>query len=113
MKAITTNYRELIPNREEAYCCGGGSGLVALSEAQDIRMLAGKPKVEQVKRSQAQIVVAACENCRLQLGDLSGHYGLGIGVTALVDLFVKAMHLPGDKHTIEHHMTSEMAQVND
>ncbi len=111
LKAITTDYRELTPNREEAICCGGGSGLVALAEAEDIRMLAGKPKVEQVKRSQAQIVVAACENCRLQLGDLSGHYGLGIGVTALVDLVVKAMRLPGNKQTIEHLMTTEVSSA--
>lgn len=112
MNAVTTNFRELSPNREEAICCGGGSGLVALAEAHDIRMLAGKPKVEQVKHSQAQIVSAACENCRLQLGDLSGHYGLGIGVTALVDLVVKAMRLPGDKQTIEYLMTSETAKAN-
>jgi len=111
LKAVTTNYRELTPNREEAYCCGGGSGLVALTENQDIRMLAGKPKVDQLVRSNAQIVVAACENCRLQLGDLSGHYGLGIGVTALADLVVKAMRLPGDKQTIEHLMTSEVTSV--
>jgi Fe-S oxidoreductase len=111
LKAVTTNYRELTPNREEAFCCGGGSGLVALEEARDIRMLAGKPKVDQIKQSQAQIVVAACENCRLQLGDLSGNYGLGIGVTALVDLVVKAMRLPGDKQTIEHVITTETVKA--
>jgi hypothetical protein len=81
--------------------------LVAVPEAFDIRMMAGKPKAEQVKRSGAQIVVAACENCRLQLGDLSGHYGLGIGVTALADLVVKAMRLPGSQSTVEHFMTAE------
>jgi Fe-S oxidoreductase len=69
------DFRELTPNREEAYCCGGGAGLVALPEAYDLRMLAGKPKADQVKRSGAQVVAAACENCRLQLGDLSSHYG--------------------------------------
>ncbi len=113
LNAVTTNFRELTPSREEAYCCGGGAGLVALTEAQDIRMLAGKPKADQVKRSNAQVVVAACENCRLQLGDLSGHYGLGIGVTALVDLVVKAMRFPGDRQTIEHLMTSEVAKTGD
>ena len=111
LQATTLNFREMTPNREEAYCCGGGAGLVALPEAYDMRMLAGKPKASQVKSSGANIVVAACENCRLQLGDLSGYYGLGIGVTALVDLVVKAMRLPGDKSTIEHFMTSEVAQT--
>jgi Fe-S oxidoreductase len=109
LRAAAQNFRELTPSREEAYCCGGGAGLVALPEAYDIRMLAGKPKVDQVRRSGANIVVAACENCRLQLGDLSGHYGLGIGVTALADLVAKAMRLPGDGSTMEHMLTNEAA----
>jgi Fe-S oxidoreductase len=77
-----------------------------LPEAADLRMVAGKPKAEQVQRSGAQIVVAACENCRLQLGDLSSHYGLGIGVMALADVVVRAMRLPGAKDSIEEKMIS-------
>ena len=101
LRAAVKNFIELTPNREEAYCCGGGAGLVALPEAAEIRMMAGKPKADQVKRSGARVVVAACENCRLQLGDLSGQYGLGVGVTALADIVVKAMRLPGQTTTIE------------
>jgi Fe-S oxidoreductase len=106
MKAATTGFRELTPTREEAYCCGGGSGLVANPDVFDLRMLAGKPKVEQVTRSGASIVVAACENCRLQLGELSQHFGAGFGVTAIADLVVKAMRLPGARDTVEAQMTS-------
>ena len=113
LEAITTDFRELTPNREEAYCCGGGSGLVAVPEAYEVRLAAGKPKAEQVRRSGARVVVAACENCRLQLGDLSGHYGLDIGVVALADLVVKAMRLPGYQETIEEKMTAEVSLVGD
>ncbi len=112
LRAVTTNFRELTPNREEAYCCGGGSGLVALTETSDIRMAAGRVKAEQIKRSGAQIIAAACENCRLQLGDLSGYYGLGIGVTALADLVVKAMKLPGMKGTVEQHMVTDIGEAS-
>jgi Fe-S oxidoreductase len=101
LKAAALDFREMTPSRDEAYCCGGGSGLVANPDAFDIRMLAGKPKVAQIKATGAQVVAAACENCRLQLGDLSGHYGLGVGVTALADLVVRAMRLPGAKETVE------------
>ncbi len=97
LKAVTTNFRELTPNRDEALCCGGGAGLVAVPEAYDIRMQAGKPKVDQIRRSQASVVVAACENCRLQIGDLSEAYEMGVTVTALADLVVKAMRLPGNQ----------------
>ncbi len=95
LKAAASNFRELTPNRDEALCCGGGSGLVAVPEAYEIRLLAGKPKAEQIRRSGAQVLAAACENCRLQIGDLNEKYELGIRVTALADLVVKAMRLPG------------------
>ncbi len=107
LHAVTADFREMTPNREEAYCCGGGSGLVALPEAVEVRMLAGKPKAEQIKRSGARVVAAACENCRLQIGDLSGYYGLGVGVTALADLVLRAMRLPGSKESFEDKVTSE------
>jgi hypothetical protein len=58
------------------------------------------------------VIVSACENCRLQLGDLSGHYGLGIGVTALADLVVKAMKLPGMKGTVEQHMVTHLEEAS-
>jgi Fe-S oxidoreductase len=95
LKAAAANFQEMTPSREEAYCCGGGAGLVAVPEAYDIRMLAGKPKAEQVRHSQARTVVAACENCRLQLGDLNDAYDLGVQITAIADLVVRAMRLPG------------------
>ena len=106
--SIASNFRELTPNREEAYCCGGGSGLVALPEYAEIRLAAGRPKAEQIKRSGARWVVAACENCRLQLGDLNEHYGLNVGVTALADLVVKAMRLPGAQTKVKPAMTERV-----
>jgi Fe-S oxidoreductase len=112
LRAAASGFRELTPSREEAYCCGGGAGLVALPEATELRMLAGKPKAAQVKASGAQVVVAACENCRLQLGDLSGYYGLGVGVVALADLVVKAMRLPGARESIEEVITSDVSLVD-
>jgi Fe-S oxidoreductase len=108
LNAVSNAFHEMYPNKEEAYCCGGGAGLVAVPETNEIRMLAGKPKADQVKKSGAQMVAAACENCRLQLGDLSGYYGLGVGVVSLVDLVVKAMRLPGAAESIEEQMTSKV-----
>jgi Fe-S oxidoreductase len=95
LRAAAADFREMQPNREEAFCCGGGSGLVALPEYGEVRLAAGRPKVEQIAATGARVVAAACENCRLQLGDLSEHYGAGYRVTALTDLVVNAMRLPG------------------
>ena len=57
------------------------------------------------------MALAACENCRLQLGDLSGHYGLDVGLVDLADLVVKAMRLPGARESIEEIITSDISLV--
>jgi Fe-S oxidoreductase len=95
LRAAATDVREMTPNREQAYCCGGGGGLVALPEYEERRLRAGRPKAEQIRKTGARIVAAACENCRLQIGELSAHYGLAVGVSSLADLVVRAMRLPG------------------
>ncbi len=89
-----SDFREMTPNKAEAFCCGGGGGIVALAEYADRRIAAGKPKADQIRNTGAKVVVAACENCRLQIGDLNEAYGLNIEVTALTDLVVRAMRLP-------------------
>ncbi len=68
--------------------------MVALPEYDEKRLRAGKPKAEQIRATGAQVVAAACENCRLQLGDLNNYYNLNVQITALADLIVKAMRLP-------------------
>lgn len=91
LKAVAKDFREMNPNGIENYCCGGGGGLVALPEYYEKRMKAGKPKAEQIKRTGAKIVAAACENCKLQLGDLNNYYNLGVEVKGLVDLVANAI----------------------
>ena len=91
LRAAVKDFRELYPNREESYCCGGGSGMVAVSEWEERRMQAGLPKVKQIKATGAKIVVASCDNCRIQLGELNERYNLGVKVTGLADLVVNAV----------------------
>ncbi len=94
LKNVVRDFREMTPNRDQAICCGGGGGLVALAEYAERRIAAGKPKAEQIKQTGARIVVAACENCRLQIGDLNERYKLNVQITAITDLVVRAMRLP-------------------
>jgi len=91
LRAAVKDFREMYPNREESYCCGGGSGMVAVSEWEERRMQAGTPKAKQIKATGAKIVVASCDNCRIQLGELNERYNLGIKVTGLADLVVNAI----------------------
>ena len=93
LKRIAGNFHEMTPNRAEALCCGGGGGMVALEEYAERRIAAGKPKADQIWITGAKVVVAACENCRLQIGDLNEYYHLNVRVTSLTDLVVRAMRL--------------------
>lgn len=91
LNAVVKDFREMNPRGIENYCCGGGGGLVALPEYYEKRMKAGKPKAEQIRKTGAKIVAAACENCKLQLGDLNNYYNLNVKVKGLVDLVAEAI----------------------
>jgi Fe-S oxidoreductase len=93
LHAVSTDFRELTPNRELNWCCGGGGGLIAVTEMMDTRMQGGLPKVEQIQRTGAKWVATTCENCTTQLEDLNEHYGLGVEIKGVVDLVADALIL--------------------
>lgn len=91
LRAAVSDFREMTPNRANAYCCGGGGGLVAVEERRELRLKVGRPKAEQVRKTGAAIVVASCDNCRIQLGDLGERFELGVQVKGLMELVVDAL----------------------
>jgi len=91
VRACVSDFREMTPNRERNYCCGGGGGLVAIEEWSDMRLLAGKPKAEQIQATGAAAVAASCDNCRHQLGEINTHYDLGVKVMGLAELVANAI----------------------
>ncbi len=93
LRAIATDFRELTPNRELNWCCGGGGGLIAQPELKEARMKGGLPKVEQIRRSGARWVTTTCENCKTQLSDLNQHYELGVEIKGVLDLIAEALVL--------------------
>ncbi|KUO66352.1 MAG: hypothetical protein APF84_18165 [Gracilibacter sp. BRH_c7a] len=70
-------FREMWPNREYNYCCGGGGGLLAMGkEIHPYRIANGKLKADQIKQTGAKIVITPCHNCADQLSDIIKHYKL-------------------------------------
>ncbi|MDI3280219.1 MAG: (Fe-S)-binding protein [Bacillota bacterium] len=90
IRAIARDFREMNPNREKNWCCGGGGGLVAQPDLEEFRAVTGRLKAEQIAATGAKIVATPCENCRLQLDLLNQRYHLGIQVSAVTDLLVQA-----------------------
>ncbi|MBN1369400.1 MAG: (Fe-S)-binding protein [Dehalococcoidaceae bacterium] len=86
VKAVSRDYREMTPNREKNWCCGGGGGVVAEPAMDEFRLKTGMKKVEQIRATGARIVVSPCENCRLQLDGLNEKYNLNIKISSLMDL---------------------------
>ena len=101
LRAVTQDFREMTPNRLQSICCGGGSGLVAISEWSEARIKAGKPKADQIRQTGAKVVVTSCDNCRHQITELNEHYNLGIKVTSLAELTVQALVVPEQNNNVQ------------
>jgi Fe-S oxidoreductase len=91
LHACVKDFREMIPNRRQSICCGGGGGLVALQNYDEARLKAGSPKAAQIHATGAKAVAASCDNCRHQLGQLNEHYGLNVNVVGLSELVTNAI----------------------
>lgn len=91
LRHICSDFREMTPNRERNWCCGGGGGLVAQPDLEEFRMRTGERKAHQIRQTEAEIVVSPCENCRLQIEGLNERYGLGVRVSSLMDVLVQAL----------------------
>lgn len=93
VKQVATNFREMTPNREKNWCCGGGGGVVAEPALEDFRIKTGKLKVDQIRKTGAKIVVSPCENCRLQFDTLNEKYRMGVKITSIMDLVVQSLEV--------------------
>ncbi len=82
---------EMTPNREAQWCCGGGGGVLASPEADEIRMRAFLPKVAQLEAVNPDVVVTACSTCRLQFMDGAKYYDMDIDVRGITELVADAL----------------------
>lgn len=89
---------EMTPCGNDNFCCGGGGGLLAMSEYNERRIKAGEIKADQIKRTGAKVVVTPCHNCVDQLTQINHIYKLGIKIKTIAELVADALIL--DKITI-------------
>jgi Fe-S oxidoreductase len=104
---IAADFRELTPNREKQWCCGGGGGLVAMPEFDEFRMKTGKIKADQLRATGATILACPCENCRLQIDGLNQEYSLGLRIEPMMELVCEAMGYPSPIAEVAEGQTGE------
>lgn len=94
MRAVVEEFVEMTPNREENFCCGGGSGIL-MDEMKEIRMQLGKKKAEQVIALGAlDYLCIPCSICKAQVPTVMEYYGVkDLKMGGLMDLVGKALVL--------------------
>ncbi len=85
------DFVEMTPNREENFCCGGGGGQLTMTRFADRRLEAGRIKADQIRATEASVVVAPCHNCIDQLAELNRHYKLGVEVKTVTETVADAL----------------------
>jgi Fe-S oxidoreductase len=90
IRALTDDFVEMIPNRSENWCCGGGGGLVIAQEP-EFRMMTSRVKADQIRAARADIIATACEMCLAQLKDLNDEFELEMDVKLVSDLVYEAL----------------------
>lgn len=91
LRQVVQDFVEMTPNRRDNYCCGGGGGMLSMSEYGDRRVASGKIKAEQIRATGAKIIATPCHNCADQLLDISKRHRLGTEVQAVVELVYSAL----------------------
>lgn len=91
LRRVVPDFVEMTPNRAHNFCCGGGGGMLSMSEFGERRVKSGKVKADQIRATGAKIVATPCHNCADQLIEISKHYQLGVEVQAVVELVYSAL----------------------
>jgi Fe-S oxidoreductase len=92
LKILAPNsFKEMTPNKEQAVCCGGGGGVIAIKDADPQRYAVFELKMDQIKQVKAQTVTMTCSNCRLQFVDGVQHFNMDVKVRGLSQMVAEAL----------------------
>ncbi|BCS95628.1 hypothetical protein DSLASN_12600 [Desulfoluna limicola] len=94
MGQIAEDFREMIPNREHNYCCGGGGGLNGIGRYRKERNIGLTVKRDQILATEAKLVITPCHNCWDAIRDLEEVYHIGIRWSFLKPLLVGMVLVP-------------------
>lgn len=91
LRRVCSDFREMVPNGRENYCCTGGSGLLSMAEYRPLRLEVARIKARQLTDTRARLLCTMCHNCVDGLGDVVKHYKLDMKVVQVLDLVANAL----------------------
>jgi Fe-S oxidoreductase len=91
LRRVVQDFVEMEPHGAENFCCGGGGGMLSMSEFAKERIAAGKVKADQISATGAEIVATSCHNCLDQLDEIKRHYKLKVKIQNLSELVAAAI----------------------
>ena len=94
MGYIAEDFREMKPNREHNFCCGGGGGLNGIGRYREQRNIGLKVKRDQILQTGAKLVISPCHNCWDAIRDLEEIYKIGIRWSFLKPLLIDMIVVP-------------------
>lgn len=85
------DFVDMEPHGFDNYCCGGGGGMLSMSEFARERKEAGKAKAEQILATGAEILATSCHNCLDQLDEIKRYYKIKVRIQNLSELVANAI----------------------
>ncbi len=95
LNMVATGFVEMEDHGVMNWCCGGGGGVSANEEANELRLKAFNRKKRQLRKLGVATMVTACANCRIVLEEGLEENEMEVDVVGLTDLL--AEHLVRDK----------------
>lgn len=91
VREVVPELTEMVPNGSDNFCCGGGGGMLAMSEYNERRIKVGEIKAEQIQKTGAEVVITPCHNCVDQLSQINNTYKLKVEIKSLAEVVADAL----------------------
>lgn len=89
MQMISEDFVEMTDHGMMNWCCGGGGGLSAIEEAEELRTEIFKRKKVQLEALKVDSMVTACANCRIVIEEGMEAYEMEIPILGLTELIAE------------------------
>ena len=91
LRTVAKNFVDMSDHGKFNWCCGGGGGVSAVEEAEELRLTAFKRKKAQIESLGVETLVTACANCRVVIEEGIDHYGMDLPVLGLTEMIAERL----------------------